>query len=181
MTQNPIVVRSRSGVVLTILTWALAAAGIVSALAVGWPLVAPCAFLTAGWFVWLLFWRPCVVIDDDDVQLRNIFRDATIPYGSIDSVDTRYALTVTSAGRTYRAWALAAPSGGQTKGLRSGRPGERPGDSPETPTGSAAQFIRRRMTTAAPGGTPVTRVQPALAAISVLLVGSCVLLNQLPH
>ncbi len=181
MTQSPPVIRSRSGIVLTILVWALATVGAVTAVVIGWPPAAPISFVTASWLVWLLFWRPGVAIGENEVQLRNIVRDTSIPYGAIDSVDTRYALTLTSHGRTYRSWALSAPSGGQSKRLSGGHPGQRPGDSPETQIGAAAQLIRRRVDAATRGGDAHTQVQPVLVAVSGALVAMCATLSLFAH
>ncbi len=60
--------------------------------------------------VYLLFWRPAVVVDDDAVVLRNVLRDDRVPWRSLKSVDTRYALTlVTADDRRMQSWAAAAP------------------------------------------------------------------------
>ena len=56
--------------------------------------------------------RPRVIVKPEEVLLRNVVRDTTIPYTAISEIDTRYTLTVTTAdGRRHQAW--AAPAGGR--------------------------------------------------------------------
>jgi hypothetical protein len=56
--------------------------------------------------------RPRVIVKPQEVLLRNVVRDTTIPYTAISEIDTRYTLTVTTAdGRRHQAW--AAPAGGR--------------------------------------------------------------------
>ncbi len=59
--------------------------------------------------VYVLFWRPAVLVDDAGVVLRNLFRDVHLPWATLESVQTRYALTLVGAGRGYRSWAASAP------------------------------------------------------------------------
>lgn len=62
--------------------------------------------------VYLLFWRPRVVVGVDAVLLRNVLRDVHVPYGALSEVETQYALTLTTVdGRRHQAW--AAPAGGR--------------------------------------------------------------------
>ncbi|MFT3799534.1 PH domain-containing protein [Microbacterium sp.] len=181
MPDAPVVFRSRFGIVLTIMFWAIAAVGTISAIVDGMPPAVPGAFLTAAWFVWLLFWRPSVVVDADGTEFRNILRDVEIPFSSVETVRTQYALTVVTAGRTYRAWAMPAPSSVNPKHVRPGREEQaRNNDSPAT---AAARLIRRGAETAAAGadGAVTARWQPVLCAISVALPLACVALALTAH
>jgi len=91
------------------------------------------ATLTTLWLVAALaaaaalFWRPAVVVDADAVELRNVLQDVRVPWGALDGVDTRYALTLVVGERRLQSW--AAPARGRP-------PRRRPSD-----LGSAAQEV----------------------------------------
>jgi hypothetical protein len=93
--------------------WLLAAVGS------GWPAVlrqAPVVALIST-VVYAIFGRPRVIVARDDVLLRNVVRDVSIPYSAISGIDTQYALTVTTVdGRRHQAW--AAPAGGRIRATR---------------------------------------------------------------
>ncbi len=56
--------------------------------------------------------RPRVIVGPDDVVLRNVVRDVTIPYSAITDIQTRYTLTLATAdGGRHQAW--AAPASGR--------------------------------------------------------------------
>jgi Bacterial PH domain len=116
---------------------------------------------SAPWFVlvggscWVLFWRPCVIVDDSGVQVVNVFRTIHLPWPSINAVDTKWALRLYTAYGRYTAWAAPAPSPHEV--LRASQKdaahlpadtyaaeGIRLGDLPTTPSGNAALLIRRR-------------------------------------
>lgn len=113
--------------------------------------------LLVAWVVWALFWAPEVRVDAAGVHLVNVTRTLHLPWPSIRTVDTKWAFAVVTGWGTYTAW--AAPAGSR----RSGRqlspqdvtelpestfgPGRsiRPGDSPNSPSGQVALFVRRRL------------------------------------
>jgi len=67
--------------------------------------------------VYAVFGRPRVIVRPDDVLLRNVVRDVSIPYSAITDIDTRYVLTVTTVdGSKHQAW--AAPAGGRIRAAR---------------------------------------------------------------
>jgi len=76
----------------------------LAVLGVLWTAAAACALVA-------LFWRPAVIVDDEGAELRNVLRDVRVPWAALDGVETRYALTLVSAGRRYTAW--AAPTTGR--------------------------------------------------------------------
>jgi len=192
-----IVFRSRFGIGLTIVVWAICAAGIVSALLVGAG-VGPVVLLASlGWFVWLAFWRPSVVTDSRGVELRNLVRDVAIPYDAVDDVDTRFALVVRSGERSYSAWGAPAPGGASSlrdslsrrraagtdwrDAPRSVREGgsARPGDVADSVSGAPATVIRRELDRRVREGIrrdatarAVTTAQPLLIAVSVLALAA---------
>jgi len=107
--------------VLSLITWVVLAAGLVltavddPASGLRWlPFVALGATV-----VYVLFWRPSVEVDDDAVTVRNLVRDVRVPWERLDSVDTRYALTLHSGDRKVSAWAAPAP--GRAAALRQSR------------------------------------------------------------
>ena len=67
------------------------------------------AWLLLGCAVaWTVFVRPCVVLDQDGVQVRNILRDVAIPWPLVSDVEARWNLKVWSGDDGYTAWAIAA-------------------------------------------------------------------------
>lgn len=108
-----------------------------------------------GFLGWALFWQPVVLVDDDRVVLRNVYRSIRIPWPAITTVDTRWALAIGTASGSYSAW--AAPSAGrhglyrittaENKRLaRSAYYGGtiRTGDALSSDSGQAAQIVRSR-------------------------------------
>ena len=99
---------------------------------------------------------PAVVVHDAGVSLENPFRSIVVPWAALVHVDTRYALTLVTAGKSYGAWAAPAPGiwGGRNarpedlQGLAGSTygPGKsvRPGDLKSTDSGQAAQLVRVR-------------------------------------
>jgi hypothetical protein len=114
---------------------------------------APWLFLFAG-ACWAIFWRPEVVVDDGGVRLVNVLRTIDLPWPSIQAVDTKFALTLVTAYGRFTAWAAPAPGARATANATvqdtrhlpastASAEGIRPGDLPNTPSGSAALLIRR--------------------------------------
>ncbi len=103
--------RQRSSLVLALL-FVLGAVVLVGSALLSWrdhpqPLLV--AWLLLGCAVaWTVFARPCVVLHQDGVQLRNIVRDVDIPWPLVSDVDTRWNLKVWSGDDGYTAWAIAA-------------------------------------------------------------------------
>jgi hypothetical protein len=116
----------------------------------------PWLLLVSG-AVWTMFWNPRVVVDDGGVHLVNPLRTIDVPWPAIQNVDTKWALTLTTAYGTFTAWAAPAP-GGLATARRASRTDRnaipssakdeygavRPGDLPDSPSGSAAMVVRRR-------------------------------------
>jgi Bacterial PH domain len=59
-------------------------------------------------FAWSVFVRPAVVLDDEGVTVRNVVRDAHIPWGKVTYVESRWNLKVFVGDRGYTAWAIAS-------------------------------------------------------------------------
>ena len=119
-------------------------------------MMVPWLLLVSG-AVWAMFWNPRVVVDDGGVHLVNPLRTIDVPWPAIQNVDTKWALTLITAYGRFTAWAAPAPGGLATarkmtrtdreaipSSARDAQGAIRPGDLPETASGSAALIIRRR-------------------------------------
>lgn len=58
-----------------------------------------------------LFWQPAVRVDDQGVELVNVWRRVRLPWAAVEELDTRWALSVGAAGRRWTSW--AAPASGR--------------------------------------------------------------------
>ena len=119
--------------------------------------------------VYALFWRPKVVVGRDEVLLRNVFRDASVPYPDLRRVHTQYVLALeTHSGRRFQAW--AAPAGGRWGAARVTEADRRALDwsSEELPAsaglrsdaGAVAAAIRRRWQVVCPEAATASGVEP---------------------
>lgn len=150
--------RSRFGRALAAFIWVLAGLALVAMLTQGGVqgLVRGAAWaLLPALLVWAMFWKPCVIVDDGGVELVNVFRTIRLPWPSITTVDTRWALTLVTAYGKYAAW--AAPAAGPHRGrtlteldahavpVEESETGRqvRASDAPWSPSGEAAIAVRR--------------------------------------
>lgn len=186
---HPVVFRPRGGVVLAALALLLCLAVLVSLvitdgveglLAWGWPVLA------FAWMIWLSYVRPSVTVTDGFVEMRNVLRTHRVPWGDVESVESRFALTVyTRDGKTIRAWAAPAPGARQALSTRraevSRAPGEgdtrRPSDAEGTESGDATALVqrafqryRREGGPALTGGTDSRWEWPLVAVTVALLI-----------
>lgn len=113
----------------------------------------------ASLLVWLLFARPKLEIYPDRIVVTNPLRSHTIGFGAIDSINTRYLLTIQVASRVVKCWVAPTPSRYASRGVRAvdlkglylqPMPGVRStddlslraGDSPKAHSGQAAAILR---------------------------------------
>lgn len=144
------------GRILTIVVAAVCAAGLVGVLLTGDAVTiartVPATLLLAA-TCWALFWRPGMSVRPEGVEVVNILRTWSIAWPAIESLDTRYALTIRAAGRRISVWAAPAPGVRGAASLhrndvsnlrKSAYAGEavRPGDAVNTPSGQAAEILR---------------------------------------
>jgi hypothetical protein len=154
----PLVYRPTFVRVLTVITWVMLGVALLvttvqdPAAGLRW---APVLALMAA-AVYTMFWRPSVEVDDEAVTIRNLVRDTRIPWGRLDSFDTRYSLTFDAQGRRVAAWAAPAP--GRSTALRQSRKdaealsalgtslehGLRSSATPNSDSGGAALMVRAR-------------------------------------
>jgi hypothetical protein len=144
------------GRILTVVVAVVCTAGLVGVLLTGEPVTiartAPPTLLLAV-VCWALFWRPGMSVRPEGVEVVNILRSWAIAWPAIESLDTRFALTIRAAGRRIPVWAAPAPGvrgaaslhRADVSNLReSAYAGEsvRPGDAVNTPSGQAAEIVR---------------------------------------
>ena len=147
------------------------------------------AFVSFG--TWLLYWHPAVIVKGDRVVVINVGRTWVIPFRRLTGVETQYSLRLVTDSGAVTAWAAPAPGRHQTlslsladfRTLRRGKSVEnvRPGDAPNTESGSVAFVVRRRWedTLADPKdktNPPVTRSWhvPLLTVTAALLMVSII-------
>jgi hypothetical protein len=147
-----------------------------------------------GWLCYAVYIQPSVRMTEGFIDIRNIFRSHRVPWGDVDSVDSRYALTVHPVdGRHIRAWAAPAPAARRALGMRrvevAGTPGEgdvrRPSDAVGTDSGDATALAtaalaryRRDGGPALPGGTVTTWHLWTIAVTAVLVAAALAGLTQ---
>jgi hypothetical protein len=146
------------GRILAVVVAVVCAAGLVGVLLTGElatiARTAPPVLLLAV-ACWALFWRPGMTVRPEGVVVVNIVRSWTIAWPAIESLDTRYALTIHAGGRRVSVWAAPAPGVRGASSLHradvtnlreSAYAGTavRPGDAVNTPSGQAAEIVRTR-------------------------------------
>jgi hypothetical protein len=104
---SPTLVRVAAGIYLLFALWWLLA--LLTGPNPGHTLAVAPGLLAAGMLVYVLFWRPAVLVDDHGVELRNVLRDVRVPWSALESVDTRFALTLLVDGGRHQSWAASAP------------------------------------------------------------------------
>lgn len=101
---------------------------------------------------WAIFYNPQVAVDGTGVRLVNVWHTIEVPWQALIGLDTKWALTLVTAERRYRAWAAPAPGRSAMRGdhpdthrLREAAVGGeiRPGDMPNTDSGEAAALVRK--------------------------------------
>jgi len=146
-------VRPWWGPALTVAITVICAGMILSvALAGDWSdagLMAPWAALLAL-ACWATFWRPRVVVSDGGVRLVNVTRTIDVPWPALQTVETRWALTLVTAYGRFTAWSAPAPGArgallSRSATARDAPPGydgsARPSDLVDTPSGAAAALV----------------------------------------
>lgn len=196
---EPVTFRPRGGQILAWVAIAICALGLIfiavsdgvpSLVVWGWPIV------LVAWLGWALYIRPYVQISEGFIEIGNVFRTHRVPWGDVEDVDSRFALTVhTTDGRSIRAWAAPAPGARQALATHRDEvartPGDsetrRPSDAEGTPSGDATALVRRRLEQyrrsggdTMAGGT-VTTLNIAMIAVTAVLVAASVLALAAPH
>jgi len=140
------------------MSWAVAAVGASSA----WVshgaggLLQSLPLAAIAYVAWWFAWYPAVVVSEHGVTLRNPLRTTLVPWASLVTVETKYALTLVTASGRYSAWSAPAPGlfsvqraqPDHVRGLPETTygPGQsvRPGDLANSDSGAAAYHVRQR-------------------------------------
>ena len=123
-----------------------------------------------------LFIHPKVVLFDEGITIRNPINEITVGWGDIDEIDVQYTLNIRVAGKKIHAWAAPAPGRyhsrtihpSELRGMRLSGNLLRPGESPRTDSGQAAQLARARHEAFIK--EPKARIEVTLATPTALLV-----------
>jgi hypothetical protein len=157
---NPtrIVFVSRFNRIMAVALWVIVALLLVTALVNGDGTTRLLALVPAAFGAilgWTVLWHPHVVVDDDEIEVVNVFSTVRVPWAALVHVDTRFALTLVTPHRKVAAWAAPAPGRAgvaiaRRRGQRHGRvipdtQGQRnAGDLLTTDSGDAAYLVRER-------------------------------------
>ncbi|MGN6162870.1 MAG: PH domain-containing protein [Marmoricola sp.] len=110
---QPITLRSRFGVALTVAVWLICLVSLVTLgtdQGLGDALRYAPALLLVGYAAWMTFWAPSVTVDPSGVGVHNIVRTHRVTWPAIQRIDTKYALTLFTPNGKYTAWSAPAPS-----------------------------------------------------------------------
>ncbi|WJY00196.1 PH domain-containing protein [Curtobacterium sp. 458] len=143
---------------------------------------------------WIVLWRPRMTVDDDGIEVVNVFHTVRVPWAALVHVETRFALTLVTPGRRVSVWAAPAPGragvalarrqeqrhGRSVPDLDGGH--RRAGDLLSTASGDAAYLVRHRweelrerdaieLGTADAVRVPVTLHWASIALLAVTAVG----------
>jgi hypothetical protein len=141
----------------------------LEAVALVWPWLG----LLAG-SCWTVFWHPQVRVDDHGVTLVNVWHRVDVPWGALIGIETKWALTLVTPQRRYRAWAAPAPGRSvmrnehpNTHRLRDAAIGGeiRPGDLPHVDSGAAANLVRERWTAVRKSGA-LDDIDPTVESVT---------------
>ncbi|SMX71164.1 hypothetical protein [Brevibacterium antiquum] len=176
----PIILRQRSGPIITIIVWAFLALLLTDAIMRGsWDTVGtflpPLALV--GWLVFILLWRPAVIVGSEQVVIREILRTTTVPFSNItdirlSTVVSIMAIAPNGAARTYRPWnAPGMPRRKVDSGLTGGTRPESVDNHP------AFELLRRwenqhqdSTTAANPTGTTTTVWNLGVVGVTLVLI-----------
>jgi hypothetical protein len=148
------------------------------------------AFVLAAY---LIFIRPKIEIFDEGVIVTNPFTSIAIGWHKVIDIDVRYSLTIVTPAKRISSWAAVAPGryhartvhASELKGYKlSNQVQIRPGESPRTSSGEAAQLCRLRFEAFDPetANKMETRVQiNALSGTALIVCAIAALVIQNLH
>jgi hypothetical protein len=106
-----------------------------------------------GTAFYLVLHRPYVLIGDESITIVNPLHHYTFSWSDVESIDSKYTMSVTVAGRVIHAWAAPAPSRysarkvhpSEVKGFNIEIAGSiAHGDSPRSDSGVASYLARQK-------------------------------------
>jgi hypothetical protein len=109
---EPIILRQRSGPIITIIVWVFIAFLLGDALFRGaWDTVGRFGppLLLVGWLAFIVLWRPALIVGRDQVDVREILRTTTVPFSRIHDIRLTAIVTIEAAStdgttNTIRPW-----------------------------------------------------------------------------
>ena len=113
---------------------------------IAWAVVASLA-------AYLIFIRPKVLFFDEGISIVNPFNELTVGWHQVQSIDSRFSLSITTDGEVMHAWAAPAPSRYSARGIhpselrglpQSGQGSIRAAESPRSLSGAATIIARLR-------------------------------------
>lgn len=171
--------RPMFGRIITIVIMALALVGLAGFVAVGDWLGFTRNFGTIAFIavmVWAVFWRPELVVAEEGVRVVNVFATHEIPWQTIESVDTRYSVSIHTARGKVSVWASPSPK------RRGGRLQQ--DDTAGTDPGQIAQLLRQHWESVRDNGNGVAAAASApstqhrrwhrktiIASVALLVIG----------
>ena len=187
-----ITIRPRFGLILTVVIALIVVSCMVSFVVVGdtGNLRAFGGGLTViVWLTWVGFWRPRVVIGPTSVDVHNPFTDFRIPWGDIESLDTRFGLRLATPHGRISAWGAPAPGARRMVPLSRHATTDvsmvlavdgriRPSDITATDSGEAAAIIMRvldRETLPTSDAPFSRRANIAVIAVTIVLIAAAAL------
>ncbi|MGO4384385.1 hypothetical protein [Specibacter sp. RAF43] len=140
---RPAVLYSGFSRLLAVLAWLFCAFFAVNLLLTGtWESIRhflPWLMLVA-WALYVLLWRPCLVVRADGLEVINLLREHRVPFAALTAVQVHQGVTlVTTAGR-LASW--GAPGAGRPAPMGSGKGG------PSGPRGRARPLSQARIQSA---------------------------------
>ncbi|MGC2940845.1 MULTISPECIES: hypothetical protein [unclassified Brevibacterium] len=160
----PIVLRQRSGPIITVIVWAFLAFLLGDAILRGaWETVGRFgpALLLIGWLAFAILWRPALIVGAEEVEAREILRTTTVPFTRIRDIRLGSVVTIEAtlpegATRTIRPWnAPGMPRRKTDSGLTGGTRPESVDNHP------AFDLLRRWERTQADAPHQSTRTDPS--------------------
>lgn len=144
--------------------------------------------LWLGYAVLVFLWSPALVVDDRGTRIRNPLRTVEVVWDVLIHVDTKYALTLFTPGRSWPVW--VAPQPGALAARRAARrardedrsaprspldTGVRVGDLLGTESGDAAALVRRQWAKHADGSADADAIAVPVtvhwARVAALVLG----------
>ena len=106
--------------------------------------------------VYLVIYRPKIILFDEGLVIRNPFQEFTFGWDRVDEIETRYSMSIQVDGKMIYAWAAPAPGRHhgrsvhptEIRGMGIGAGGiMRPGESPRSDSGVATYLAKLRWNT----------------------------------
>ncbi|MDQ4501716.1 hypothetical protein [Sinomonas sp. ASV322] len=71
----------------------------------------------AAWAAFAVLWRPCIIVDADDLTMINVLKTHRIPFARITDLKVGMTVSVEAGGRRYSSWGAPMPRSAYSAGL----------------------------------------------------------------